>query len=387
MSDESFLPFSRPSISQEAIAEVGACLESGWITTGPRTKRFEQMLCEYLGAPCVQTCSSATAGLLMALLALDLEPGDEVITSAMTFVATLNTVVLAGGKPVLADVDKETYNLSLDAVEAAITPRTRAIVPVHFAGMPVDLDRLYAMADKHGIRVIEDAAHAIGTGYKGKRIGSFGDVQIFSFHPNKNMTTGEGGCIASRDADLQARVNRLRFHGIDREAWERFGKRGTPQYDIVLAGYKFNFMDMQAALGIHQLPRLDGFIEKRTALAKRYFELLGEWDELILPKPESVDYEYNHAWHLFAPLVNIERVGFSRDDFMAKLKEHNIGTGLHYQAPHLSSYYEREWGYKRGMLPNAEYVSERVVSLPLFPDLSESDQERVVGAMASVFGG
>lgn len=383
MSD-TFLPFSKPSISPEAIAEVTACLESGWITTGPRTQQFERMLCEYLGAPSAQCCSSATAGLLMALLALDLEPGDEIITVPMTFVATLNCIVLAGGKPVLVDVNRHTRNINIDQLEASITPRTRAILPVHFAGLPVDMDPLYAIAEKHGLRVIEDCAHAIGTEYKGRKLGSFGDTQVFSFHPNKNMTTGEGGCVVTRDESMRHRINLLRFHGIDREAWARFSKQGSPQYDIALPGYKFNFMDLQAALGIHQLPALDGFIKRRTELVERYYHLLEGWEELFLP--QSADYAHRHAWHLFAPLVNIDLVGFSRDDFMSRMKEHNIGTGLHYQAIHLSSYYQQKWGFRRGMFPEAEFISDRIVSLPLFPTMTEADQDRVVAAMKKVFG-
>ncbi len=384
--NDDFLPFAKPSISPEAIAEVTACLESGWITTGPRTKRFEEMLRDYLGAPHALACSSATAGLHMALLSLNLEPGDEVIAPAMTFVATLNTIVLAGGKPVIVDVVPETYNLDLDAVEAAITPRTRALMPVHFAGLPVDLDRLYAIAEKHGLRVIEDAAHAIGAGYKGKRLGSFGDTQVFSFHPNKNMTTGEGGAVTTRDDALAARLAKLRFHGIDREAWARFGKQGSPHYDIAEAGFKYNFMDIQAALGLHQLPALDGFNQRRGELACRYYGLFADQEALTLPKPQSVDYPHLHAWHLFAPLVNPEAVGMDRDSFIAKLKEHNIGTGVHYRAPHLSEYYEKTWGYQRGQFPIAESISDRVLSLPLFPTMTEAQQDRVVKAVRDVVG-
>ncbi|WOO40915.1 DegT/DnrJ/EryC1/StrS aminotransferase family protein [Rubellicoccus peritrichatus] len=386
MSDEPFLPFAKPSISPEAIAEVVACLESGWITTGPRTKKFESMLAEYLGSSVAQCCSSATAGLHMVLLGLDLKPGDEVITSSMTFVATLNTIVLAGGKPVLVDVDPATYNLDLAAVEAAVTERTRAIIPVHFAGLSVDLDRLYGFALKKELRVIEDAAHAIGSEYKGRKIGSFGDTQVFSFHPNKNMTTGEGGCITTRDEALRRRVEQLRFHGIDREAWARFGKQGSPHYDIATAGFKYNMMDMQAALGLHQLPALDGFIARRTEFAKRYFELLDDVDALILPNPQSVPYDALHAWHLFAPVLDAEKAGMDRDTLIAKLKEHNIGTGIHYRAPHLSDYYENEWGFRRGMFPQAERISDGILSLPLFPTMTEGEQDRVVAAIRAVLG-
>src|SRR5580658_4635088 len=250
---EVFLPFSKPTINQEAIDEVVACLESGWITTGPRVAKFTEELQTYLSAAFVLPLASATAGLHLTLVALHLQAGDEVITTPLTFAATLNTIVLAGAKPVLVDIDPQTLNMDINLLEAAITPRTRVIMPVHFAGLPVDLDPLYDLADKHGLRVVEDAAHAIGTEYKGKRIGSFGDTQVFSFHPNKNITTGEGGCVATTDANLAEQIARLRFHGIDRQAWNRYGKSGSQDYEIVLPGYKSNMMDIQAAIGIHQL--------------------------------------------------------------------------------------------------------------------------------------
>ncbi len=383
MSDD-FLPFSRPSLSRAAIDEVVACLESGWITTGPRVKRFEQDLAAYLGAPHVLALSSATAGLHLALLALDLRPGDEVITTPLTFAATLNTIVLAGGRPVLVDVDARTFNIDVAQLAGAITPRTRAILPVHFAGLPVDLDPLYALAEQHGLRVIEDAAHAIGTEYKGLRIGSFGDTQVFSFHPNKNMTTGEGGCVTTRDAALAERVALLRFHGMDREAWNRFGKSGNQHYEIILPGLKYNMMDMQAALGIHQLVELDGFIMRRTELALRYKQALAGWPQLQLPTAPA--YAHRHAWHLYSPLINVAAAGMDRDAFMAGLKERNIGTGLHYRAVHLYPYYREHYGFKPGDFPNAEHIGECIVSLPLFPGLSDADQDRVIAAMADLFG-
>jgi dTDP-4-amino-4,6-dideoxygalactose transaminase len=384
MSHDTFLPFSKPTVTPDAIAEVVACLESGWITTGPRVQKFEGMLSDYFATPGVQSCTSATAGLLMVLMALDLQPGDEVITSPMTFAATLNTIVLAGGTPRLVDIDSGTLQMNVGLLARAITLKTRAIMPVHFAGAPVDLDAVYALAEKHGLRVIEDCAHSIGTEYKGRRIGTFGDTQVFSFHPNKNMTTGEGGCVVTRDEAMRKRISLLRFHGIDREAWARFGKQGTPQYDIAAAGHKFNMMDMQAALGLHQLPMLAGFNKRRGELAARYFQLLAGVKSLQLPA--AVPYPHLHAWHLFTVLVDIDGLGFSRDDFMQKLKEHNIGTGLHYQAIHLSSYYQKEWGFKRGDFPQAEHVSDRICSLPLFPTLSDADQDRTVAAIRKVTG-
>lgn len=382
MSD-GFLPFSRPSISREAIDEVVACLESGWITTGPRVKKFEQALGEYLGAPHVLALSSATAGLHLALLALDLQPGDEVITTPMTFAATLNTIVLAGGRPVLVDVEPHTYNIDVSKIERAMTLRTRAIIPVHFAGLPVDLDSLYTIAAKRNVHVIEDAAHAIGTEYKGRRIGSFGDTQVFSFHPNKNMTTGEGGAISVRDDALAERMALLRFHGMDREAWNRFGKTGNQHYEIVMPGFKYNMMDIQAALGLHQLPALDGFIERRTALARRYRTLLSDWPQLTLPGAAS--YPHRHAWHLYAPLINPSAAGMSREAFMQAMKERDIGTGLHYRAVHLYPYYREKFGFKPGDFPVAESIGDRIVSLPLFPAMTDAEQDRVIAAMWAVF--
>ncbi|MDA8390664.1 MAG: DegT/DnrJ/EryC1/StrS aminotransferase family protein [Gammaproteobacteria bacterium] len=380
---DEFLPFSRPSLSEEAIAEVVACLRSGWITTGPRVQQFEEALRTYLGAPFALALSSATAGLHLALAALRMHPGEEVITTPMTFAATLNTIVIAGGRPVLVDIEANTYNMDVERIEAAITPRTRAIVPVHFAGVPVDLDPLYALADRHGLRVIEDAAHAIGTEYKGRRIGAFGDTQVFSFHPNKNITTGEGGAVTTRDEVLAADVALTRFHGMDREAWNRFGKTGSPHYEIIAPGYKYNMMDIQAALGIHQLPALDGFIERRTALARRYGEALSGWPQWTLPGAPS--YAHRPAWHLYAPLLNPEAAGMDRDAFMAAMKARNIGTGIHYRAAHLYPYYRERYGYKVGDFPRAESVSDRIVSLPLFPLMTDDDQDRVLGAMADVF--
>src|SRR4051812_815881 len=251
----SFLPFARPDLQAGEIDEVVAVLKSGWLTTGPRTAKFETQLKGYFGAPHALAVSSATAGLHLAMLALNLQAGDEVITTPLTFAATLNTIVLGNGTPVLVDVDPKTFNIDAERLAGAITPRTKAIMPVHFAGLAVDLDPIYALADKHGLRVIEDCAHAIHAEYKGKRLGSFGDTQVFSFHPNKNMTTGEGGVVVTRDATVAKSVATMRFHGIDRDAFNRFSKAGSQVYDVIAPGFKYNMMDLQAAIGMHQLPR------------------------------------------------------------------------------------------------------------------------------------
>lgn len=381
MSDN-FLPFAKPALSQAAIDEVVECLQSGWITTGPRVKRFEEMLQEYLQAPYVVALATATAGLHLALLSLELQPGDEVITTPYTFVASLNTIVQAGGKPVLVDIEPDTRNIDVNKIEAAITSRTRAIMPVHFAGLPVDLDPIYQLAERYQLRVIEDAAQAIGTHYKGKILGSFGDTQIFSFHPNKNMTTGEGGCIATHNPKLADFAIRMRFHGIDRkDAWNRFSKTGSQYYDVVAPGFKYNMMDIQAALGIHQLPELDGFIERRTVLVQRYQEVLSNWPEWqvpIIPK-----YEHKHSWHLYNPLLT-SQAKMSRDEFMQAMKDANIGIGYHYQATHLFSFYRNEFGFKPGDFPIAEDVAERIVSLPLFPTMTDAEQDRVIHTMAKI---
>lgn len=380
--NETFLPFAKPSLNQAAIDEVVACLESGWLTTGPRVKQFESMLSDYLRVPYALALTSATAGLQLALLALQLKPGDEVITTPLTFVATLNTISINGAKPVLVDIDPDTYNIDVAAIETAITPRTRAIMPVHFGGLPVDLDPLYALAEKYQLRVIEDAAHAIGAEYKGRRIGSFGDVQVFSFHPNKVITSGEGGCVSTRDENLARQITIQRFHGIDREAWNRASKNGSEHYDVIAPGFKYNMMDIQAALGIHQLAAIDTIIEKRTVLAKRYYEKLGHWSELTLPKTPL--FSHRHCWHIFTPLIHTEII--DRDAFISAMKGHNIGVGLHYQAAHLYSYYQQQFGYRLGDFPKAEFVGSRIVSLPLFPDMTLADQDRVIEKMAVVLG-
>jgi len=380
---EDFLPFSRPTISQAAIDDVVECLKSGWIATGPKVAQFTDALKEYFDAPHVLPLMSATAGLHFALLAMNLEPGDEVITTPLTFAATLNTIVLAGGKPVLVDIDPQTLNLDLNQLESAINERTRVILPVHFAGLPIDLDPLYEIAGRHGLRVLEDAAHAMGSEYKGKRIGSFGDTQVFSFHPNKNMTTGEGGCVVTRDQQLADQVARLRFHGIDRQAWNRYGKSGSQDYEIVLPGFKSNMMDLQAAIGIHQVKELGGFIARRNELAERYHEALADWQQWTLPQLPA--FEHLHSWHIYTPLINEDVARMDRNQFMQAMKEKNIGTGLHYRAVHLYPYYRQAFGFKLGDFPSAEDVCDRIVSLPLFPTMTDAEHDRVLDVMYSIF--
>ncbi len=315
------------------------------------------------------------------MLAHGIGPGDEVITTPMTFAATLNVVELAGATPVLADIDRRNLNIRVEEIEKKITPRTKALIPVHYVGQPADLDPILELARKHRLVVIEDAAHAIGTEYRGKRIGSFPTTSVFSFHPNKNITTGEGGMVVTSDEEVFEKVSLLKFHGMDRNAWKRFAKSGSPRYDIALPGYKYNMMDIQAALGLHQLPKLDGFIEKRRKLAEAYQK---DFRDAPLILPEAVPWPSKHAWHLYAPLVDLDRLTIDRDRFMAELKERNIGCGLHYSAAHEFSFYREKYGWKPEDFPEAHFVSERIVSLPLFPDMTESERGDVVEAVFDI---
>jgi dTDP-4-amino-4,6-dideoxygalactose transaminase len=283
---------------------------------------------------------------------------------------------------VLADIEAGTLNIDVAKVRGKITGRTRAIIPVHFAGQACDMDPLFELAKEFGLTIIEDAAHAAGTEYKGRRIGSLESISIFSFHPNKNITTGEGGMVCTADEDLAEEISLMKFHGISREAWKRFAASGTPNYDILMPGFKYNMMDIQAAIGIHQLPRLDGFIDRRTAIAEYYNRELADVTELALP--QYAPYVQRHAWHLYTPLVRIEKLTIDRDRFMEELKRHNIGSGLHYKAIHHHAWYRQHLSLPDSALPNASYASERILSLPLFPKMSDDDARDVVEAVKAV---
>ncbi len=382
MSD--YLPFAKPYFDQDTYDEVIDCLKSGWVATGPRVQKFETLLQNYCKAPHALALTSGTAGLHLSLMALQLQPGDEVITTPMTFIATLNMIELTGGKIVLADLEPDSYNISIESIERAITPRTKVIMPVHFTGIPVDLDPLYYLAKQHNLRVIEDAAHAIGASYKGKKLGSFGDTQMFSFHPNKVITTGEGGLVTTHDDKMAAAIKTLRFHGIDRDAFNRFTKSGNQSYDILQPGFKYNMLDLEAAIGIHQLAHLDHFIAERKKCVEHYLNAFKDWPELILPTYPR--YEHVTSHYIFSPLINEKAAKMSRDAFVQAMKDHNIGTGVHNEAAHLYTYYREKYGFKLGDFPRAEFVGERIVSLPLFPDMTDTQQERVIDTMAKIFG-
>ena len=368
------LPFTRPSIDEDTIAAVGEVLRSGWLASGPKVAQLEAELSSYLGGRPVRTETSATAGLEMALLACGIGQGEEVITPALSFVATANVIVRVGARPVFVDVGLDSRNLDLDQVEAAITPRTRAIMPVHFAGLPVDMERLYAIARRRGLRVIEDAAHAIGSSWRGRRIGSFGDLVVFSFHPNKNMTTIEGGAISGGSPEELKAIELHRWHGQL--------KKGPDDFDTLLAGGKYNLSDVAAAVGLGQLRRLEEFNARRRALVARYFELWGAEPPLRLPERGDA----GHSWHVFTPLLPLERLRISRREFIEAMRARGIGVGVHYPAIHLFTAY-RALGYREGQFPNAEAIGRRTVTLPLFPAMELEDVDRVVSAANDILRG
>lgn len=374
-----FLPFSRPDLEEGDIRAVADVLRSGWITTGPKVAQFEEAFRNYTGGAYAVSMTSETAVMEVLLHALGIGEGDEVITPSMTWVSMPNLTVLSGAKPVFVDVDRETLMVDPAEVEARITPRTKLIVPVHFAGSSVDLDPLRAIAKKHGIRLVEDAAHAIGTRYKGRRIGSSGTA-MFSFHPIKNITTGEGGMLVTDDLELGKRARSLKFHGLGVDAYDRKTHQRAPQAQVIEPGFKFNMPDMQAALALGQLERIETINAKRTALAMRYREKLAEIEELRPLGDPS--FEFQHSWHLFIVRVVTDRI--SRDSFMEELKARNIGTGLHFRCTHLQTYYREVMGCRPGTLPNTEWNSDRILSLPLFPAMTEHDQDDVISAIKEI---
>lgn len=376
-----FLPFSRPSINEADIKAVSEVLRSGWITTGPRTADFEQAFRAYCGASGVVALSSATAGMHLLFSALGIGPGDEVITPSMTWVSTVNLVVLAGAKPVFADVDRDTLMISADSVEPLITERTKLIIPVHFAGAAADMDPMRELAARRGVFLAEDAAHAVGTLYRGEHVGCRGTA-IFSFHPIKNITCGEGGMVCSDDPALLERVKRLKFHGLGVDAHDRNMQGRNPQAEVIEPGFKYNLPDLAAALGLTQLARLERFIAKRAMLAARYLELLAEVDEILpLALPP---WPCRHAWHLFIIRLDTARSGMDRVAFMNGLKTRNIGTGIHFLAVHRQKYYRETLAQPKGALPATEWNSERICSLPLFPDMTLEDVDSVVAAVKDV---
>lgn len=380
-SKENFLVFGSPFIEEPEIDEVVACLKSAWIGTGPRVAQFEADFAAYKGVPQAVALNSCTAALHLSLLAAGLGEGAEVITTPLTFCATANAIIHAGARPVLADVDPVTFNIDPSEIERRITPRTRAILPVHFAGRPCDMDAILDIARRHRLKVIEDCAHAIEAEYKGRKVGTFGDFACFSFYSTKNVVTGEGGMVlAQREEDI-ARIKVLGLHGMSKDAWKRFGDEGFKHYQVVECGFKYNMMDMQAALGIHQLRRVEAYHERRAGIWARYLERLAG---LPLSLPGGVPQQQRHAFHLFTVLVDEARAGISRDAFLDGMTQQGIGVGVHYLSLPEHPYYRSAFGWQPQDYPHATKVGRQTVSLPISAKLSDGDVDDVVLAARRV---
>lgn len=378
MSD--FLPFSRPALGAEEIAAVTEVLQSGWITTGPKNQALEKAFCDLTGNQHAIAVSSATGGMHVTLMALGIQQGDEVITPSLTWVSTLNMIALLGAEPVMIDVDRDTLLVTPEAIEAAITPRTKAIIPVHYAGAPVDIDAIRAIGERYAIPVIEDAAHAAGTRYKGKHVGAEGTA-IFSFHAIKNMTCAEGGLIVTDNDRLAKRIRSLKFHGLGVDAFDRQAYGRAPQAEVIEPGFKYNLADINAAIALVQLAKLEQLNARRREIARHYLQALADTPFLPLSLPE---WPHHHAWHLFIIRVDEAACGISRAGLMEALKARGIGTGLHFRAAHTQKYYRERYPQLR--LPNSEWNSERLCSLPLFPDMTPEETSRVITALRELSG-
>ena len=383
--DQPFLVFGAPQIGEAEIAEVEAVLRRGWLGTGPRVAQFERDFAAYKGlesdhAVAVNFC---TAALHVSMVAAGLDPGAEVITTPLTFCATVNAIIHAGLTPVLADVDPVTQCIDPDAIEAAITPRTQAILPVHFAGRPCDMDRIMAIADKHGLLVIEDCAHAIETEYKGRKAGTFGHFGCFSFYATKNVVTGEGGMILARDESQIARAKVLALHGMSKDAWHRFGDNGYKHYQVVECGFKYNMMDLQAALGIHQLARVEKNWLRRRGIWDQYHSSLAD---LPIQLPAEPDSDTRHACHLYTVMIDEDECGVSRDTFLERMNSRGVGTGVHYLSIPEHPYYQQRFGWSPEQWPHAMRIGQRTASLPLSARLSANDVERVVTSIRDELG-
>jgi dTDP-4-amino-4,6-dideoxygalactose transaminase len=376
-----FLPFHRPTIGREEETEVLDTLRSGWLTTGPRTQRFEAEFARYLGARYARGVTSCTAAMHLALVALGVGPGDEVITSPITFPATANVIVHVGATPVFADVEPATLNLDVDQLEAHITPRTKAIIPVHFAGHPCRMDALAALAKKRGLAIVEDCAHAIEATFQGRHAGTWGNAGAFSFYATKSITTGEGGMLVTEDEDLAERIGVLRLHGISRDAWKRYGQEGFRHYETLSAGFKYNMYDLQAALGLAQFPKLEAFWARRRSIVQAYDAAFASIPQILRLEVKG---PVHHSHHLYVVLVRTEELSRSRDEILNAIQKENVGLGVHFRAVHLQPFYRERFGFRPGQFPAAEYASERIISLPLYPAMDDRDVEDTIAAVGKV---
>ncbi len=372
------LIYGSPLIEQDEIDEVSASMKSGWIGTGPKVHQFENMFKEYKGVKYAMALNSCTAALHLSMLSIGIKPGDEVIVPTMTFTATANAVIHAGAKPVLVDCEKDTMNIDPDDIKRKINSKTKAIIPVHFAGRPCNMDAIMDIAKKNDIKVIEDAAHAIESEYFGKKIGTFGDLGCFSFYVTKNIVTGEGGMAITNNEDYSNQIKIMGLHGMSKDAWKRFSDEGYKHYQVVYAGFKYNMMDIQGAMGIHQLPRVEKYWKQREEIWNRYNE---EFKDLPIFTPALVESNIKHSYHLYTILLDVDNLEITRDHFSGEMTKQNIGVGVHYIALHLHPYYQKNFGYKKGDFPNAEWISDRTISLPLSAKLTDEDVKDVIEAV------
>ncbi|OGM77720.1 UDP-4-amino-4,6-dideoxy-N-acetyl-beta-L-altrosamine transaminase [Candidatus Woesebacteria bacterium RIFOXYA1_FULL_43_9] len=382
MKRKDFLVFGKPFIGEEEIKEVVATLRSGWWGTGPKTELFEKEFGDYVGSEHAISVNSATAGLHMALKGLGIGPGDEVITTPLTFVSTANVVIHCGATPVFADVNRETWNIDPVEVEKKITKKTKVILPVHLHGRPVEMDKITKLAKKYKLKVVEDAAHAAEAFYKGKKIGTIGDATVFSFYVTKNIACGEGGMITTDSKKLDRVMRVMRLHGLSRDAWKRYSVKHFSLYEAVMPGYKYNLTDIASSIGLHQLRRVEKNLKRRQEIWQMYNKAFANESFLTLPAP--IDKDVRHAMHLYAILVDIKKLKVKRNVFVDKLIKENIGSGVHFFPIHLQPYYRKTYGYHRGDFPNAEYVGDRILSLPMGANLTDADVADVINAVKKV---
>jgi len=375
------LPFCQADIGEEEIAEVVDTLRSGWLTTGPKTREFEERFSQYVDSKFAIAVNSCTAALHLALNAAGITEGDEVITTPLTFCSTVNVILFQRATPVLADIRLDDYDIDPAEVERRITPRTKAILPVHYGGQPCRMDELMDIARRHNLLVIEDAAHAVGAKYRGQPVGSIGDATAFSFYVIKNLTTGEGGMVTTNNPELAEKVRILRLHGMSHDAWKRYDARGSWYYEVQMLGFKYNMSDIQAALGLHQLARLESFTERRAQIVAEYGRRFAALPELTLPQARP---EVRHAWHLYPIRVDGERLTIGRDQFIEEMKERGIGTSVHFIPIHYHPYYQQTLGLKPGDFPNTDKLFAGLLSLPLFPRMTDADVERVANAVEEI---
>ncbi|MBZ5513945.1 MAG: DegT/DnrJ/EryC1/StrS family aminotransferase [Acidobacteriia bacterium] len=376
-----FLPFHLPLIEEEDVQAVREVLRSGWLTTGPKVRQFEREFAGYVGASHAVAVSSCTAALHLALDAIGLEKGDEVLIPTLTFAATGEAVIYFGAKPVLVDSTPDTFNMDPDEVERSITPRTKAIIPVHFAGQPCEMVRLLQIARDNGLKVIEDAAHALPARYRGRKVGTLGDITCFSFYATKTITTGEGGMAATENEEYANRMRMMSLHGISKDAWKRYSAEGSWRYEILAPGYKYNLTDLQASLGLTQLAKCDSMWARRAMLADRYTEALSSLDAFQVPQ---VAPDVQHAWHLYVILVNPRALRIHRDQVIEELKQRGIGTSVHFIPLHTHPYYRKRWRYHKGDFPVVDNYFDRCLSLPLYPAMSNEDLESVIEALTDI---